>query len=52
MPGESRVRLLSLQHNLITRMDSLSAAGLTLSRLVFLDMYDNQVRGWSVAGGP
>ncbi|XP_034246869.1 leucine-rich repeat-containing protein 49 [Thrips palmi] len=43
MPGESRVRLLSLQHNLITRMDSLSAAGLTLSRLVFLDMYDNQV---------
>ncbi|KAE8750420.1 hypothetical protein FOCC_FOCC002714 [Frankliniella occidentalis] len=43
MPGESRVRLLSLQHNIITRMDSLSAAGLTLSRLVFLDIYDNQV---------
>lgn len=39
--GEPRLRLLSLQHNLITRIDNISSLG--LSRLVFLDIYDNQL---------
>ncbi|XP_059474299.1 leucine-rich repeat-containing protein 49 [Neocloeon triangulifer] len=39
LAGEEGVRLLSLQHNLITRLEGLSA----LPRLVFLDLYDNQV---------
>ncbi|XP_067004764.2 leucine-rich repeat-containing protein 49 [Anabrus simplex] len=39
--GESRLRLLSLQHNLVTRLDGLAMQGLT--RLVFLDIYDNQL---------
>jgi len=37
--GEEKVRLLSLQHNLITRLEGL----MSLPRLVFLDLYDNQV---------
>ncbi|KAF4521080.1 hypothetical protein B566_EDAN012380 [Ephemera danica] len=36
---EASVRLLSLQHNAITRLDGLPA----LPRLVFLDLYDNQL---------
>ncbi|XP_039276071.1 uncharacterized protein LOC111044844 [Nilaparvata lugens] len=39
--GESKVRLLSLQHNLITRLDNIQSLGLV--RLVFLDIYDNQL---------
>jgi leucine-rich repeat-containing protein 49 len=39
--GETKVRLLSLQHNLITRLDGVQTQGLT--RLVFLDIYDNQL---------
>lgn len=39
--GETRVRLLSLQHNLITRLDGVPTQGLT--KLVFLDIYDNQL---------
>lgn len=44
--GESRVRLLSLQHNLITRLDGLQTLG--INKLVFLDIYDNQLE--KVAG--
>uniref|UniRef100_A0A1B6CMV2 Dynein axonemal assembly factor 1 homolog n=1 Tax=Clastoptera arizonana TaxID=38151 RepID=A0A1B6CMV2_9HEMI len=39
--GEAHVKLLSLQHNLITRLDNIPSLGLT--RLVFLDVYDNQL---------
>jgi Leucine-rich repeat (LRR) protein len=39
--GETRIRLLSLQHNLITRLDGVPTQGLT--KLVFLDIYDNQL---------
>ncbi|VVC33524.1 Leucine-rich repeat,Leucine-rich repeat domain, L domain-like,Leucine-rich repeat, typical subtype [Cinara cedri] len=39
--GESRLRLLSMQHNLLTKLDGISGAG--LSRLVFLDVYGNQL---------
>lgn len=39
--GEPRLRLLSLQHNIITRLDGLSTQN--LQRLVFLDIYDNQL---------
>ncbi|GLH07241.1 Protein artichoke [Gryllus bimaculatus] len=39
--GEPRLRLLSMQHNLISRLDDLSLQ--SLSRLVFLDIYDNQL---------
>lgn len=39
--GESRLRLLSMQHNLLTKLDGISGAG--LSRLVFLDIYGNQL---------
>ncbi|XP_023723351.1 leucine-rich repeat-containing protein 49 isoform X3 [Cryptotermes secundus] len=39
--GETRVRLLSLQHNLITRLDGVPTQGLT--KLIFLDIYDNQL---------
>jgi len=39
--GEPKLRLMSLQHNLLTRID---AANLTrLTKLVFLDLYDNQI---------
>jgi leucine-rich repeat-containing protein 49 len=37
--GEEKVRLLSLQHNLITKLEGTAS----LPRLVFLDLYDNQV---------
>jgi len=39
--GEPRLRLLSMQHNLLTKLDGISGAG--LSRLVFLDVYGNQL---------
>ncbi|XP_069672642.1 leucine-rich repeat-containing protein 49 [Periplaneta americana] len=39
--GETKVRLLSLQHNLISKLDDVPTQG--LSRLVFLDIYDNQL---------
>ncbi|XP_050540565.1 leucine-rich repeat-containing protein 49 isoform X2 [Daktulosphaira vitifoliae] len=39
--GESRLRLLSMQHNLLTKLDGISNPN--LSRLVFLDIYGNQV---------
>ncbi|XP_050426245.1 leucine-rich repeat-containing protein 49 [Adelges cooleyi] len=39
--GEARLRLLSMQHNLLTKLDGISSAG--LSRLVFLDIYGNQL---------
>ena len=38
---ETQVRLLSLQHNLITTLDGVPTQG--LARLVFLDIYDNQL---------
>jgi hypothetical protein len=37
--GEEKVRLLSLQHNLIAKLEGT----MSLPRLVFLDLYDNQV---------
>jgi len=39
--GEARLRLLSMQHNLLTKLEGISGAG--LSRLVFLDVYGNQL---------
>ncbi|XP_068620525.1 leucine-rich repeat-containing protein 49 [Battus philenor] len=39
--GEPSLRLLSLQHNLINSLSGLSP--LELSKLVFLDVYDNQI---------
>ncbi|XP_034835331.1 leucine-rich repeat-containing protein 49 [Maniola hyperantus] len=39
--GEPGLRLLSLQHNLINTLSGLSP--LDLSKLVFLDVYDNQI---------
>lgn len=39
--GESKLRLMSLQHNLLTKIESSSFSHLT--KLVFLDLYDNQV---------
>jgi len=39
--GEARLRLLSMQHNLLTKLDGITGAG--LSRLVFLDVYGNQL---------
>ncbi|XP_014472267.1 PREDICTED: leucine-rich repeat-containing protein 49 isoform X1 [Dinoponera quadriceps] len=39
--GEPRLRLMSLQHNLLTRIESSNFSQLT--KLVFLDLYDNQV---------
>ncbi|KAL4704277.1 hypothetical protein ACJJTC_016295 [Scirpophaga incertulas] len=39
--GEPSLRLLSLQHNLINSLTGLSA--LDLAKLVFLDVYDNQI---------
>ncbi|RZF40601.1 hypothetical protein LSTR_LSTR007484 [Laodelphax striatellus] len=39
--GENKDRILSLQHNLITRLDNIQSLGLV--RLVFLDIYDNQL---------
>ncbi|KAG8440412.1 hypothetical protein GDO86_006242 [Hymenochirus boettgeri] len=37
--GEEQLRLLYLQHNIITRIQNLSC----LQRLIFLDLYDNQI---------
>ncbi|CAH0391269.1 unnamed protein product [Bemisia tabaci] len=39
--GEAKVRLISLQHNLITRLDNMTSVG--VPHLVFLDLYDNQL---------
>ncbi|XP_020708879.2 leucine-rich repeat-containing protein 49 isoform X2 [Athalia rosae] len=39
--GETRLRLLSLQHNLLTKVDGDRLTQLT--KLVFLDLYDNQI---------
>lgn len=39
LSGEEKVRLLSLQHNLISKLEGT----ISLPRLVFLDLYDNQV---------
>lgn len=39
--GESRLRLLSLQHNLVNNLESLSKQ--LFPSLVFLDIYDNQL---------
>ncbi|XP_046661614.1 leucine-rich repeat-containing protein 49-like isoform X2 [Homalodisca vitripennis] len=41
LAADAQVKLLSLQHNLITRLDNISTIG--LSKLVFLDVYDNQL---------
>lgn len=41
LAADAQVKLLSLQHNLITRLDNISIIG--LSKLVFLDLYDNQL---------
>ena len=39
LEGEDQLRLLNYQHNMITRIQHLSA----LKRLIFLDLYDNQI---------
>ncbi|XP_047369807.1 leucine-rich repeat-containing protein 49 isoform X2 [Vespa velutina] len=39
--GESKLRLISLQHNLLTKIEGSNFAQLT--KLVFLDLYDNQI---------
>ncbi|CAL7949840.1 unnamed protein product [Xylocopa violacea] len=39
--GETRLRLLSLQHNLLTKIENCNFSQLT--KLVFLDLYDNQI---------
>lgn len=39
--GESQLRLLSLQHNLVSKLDGLQEQG--FNYLVFLDVYDNQL---------
>lgn len=39
--GEAKLRLLSLQHNLLTKLER--TALLCLPQLVFLDIYDNQL---------
>lgn len=39
--NEPQLRLLSLQHNLISKLDGLQEQGFTF--LVFLDVYDNQL---------
>ncbi|KAG5325207.1 LRC49 protein, partial [Pseudoatta argentina] len=39
--GESKLRLMSLQHNLLTKIESSNLSQLT--KLVFLDLYDNQI---------
>nr|XP_012137382.1 PREDICTED: leucine-rich repeat-containing protein 49-like isoform X1 [Megachile rotundata] len=39
--GEPRLRLLSLQHNLLTKIENSNFSKLT--KLVFLDLYDNQI---------
>ena len=39
LEGEDQLRLLNYQHNMITKIQHLS----TLKRLIFLDLYDNQI---------
>ena len=39
--GEVKLRLLSLQHNLLTRLERMAL--LCLPHLVFLDIYNNQL---------
>ncbi|KAJ8304819.1 hypothetical protein KUTeg_018402 [Tegillarca granosa] len=39
LEGEDQLRLLNYQHNMITKIQHLSA----LKRLIFLDLYDNQI---------
>ncbi|RLU21432.1 hypothetical protein DMN91_005805 [Ooceraea biroi] len=39
--GEPKLRLMSLQHNLLTKIESTNFSQLT--KLVFLDLYDNQI---------
>lgn len=39
--GEPKLRLMSLQHNLLTKIESSNFSQLT--KLVFLDLYDNQI---------
>ncbi|EFN81037.1 Leucine-rich repeat-containing protein 49 [Harpegnathos saltator] len=39
--GEPKLRLMSLQHNLLTKIESFNFSQLT--KLVFLDLYDNQI---------
>ena len=39
MEGESQLRLLNFQHNLITRIEHVSS----LRSLIFLDLYDNKI---------
>lgn len=39
--GESKLRLMSLQHNLLIKIESSNFSQLT--KLVFLDLYDNQI---------
>ena len=39
LEGEDQLRLLNYQHNTISRIQHLSA----LKRLIFLDLYDNQI---------
>lgn len=39
--GEPKLRLMSLQHNLLTKIETFNISQLT--KLVFLDLYDNQI---------
>jgi leucine-rich repeat-containing protein 49 len=39
LEGEERLRLLNLQHNLITRVENL----VSLPNLIFLDLYNNHI---------
>ena len=39
LEGEEQLRLLNYQHNLINRIEHLHG----LKRLIFLDLYDNQI---------
>lgn len=39
--GEAKLRLLSLQHNLLTKLERMAL--LCLPHLVFLDIYNNQL---------
>lgn len=43
LEGEELLRLLNLQHNLITRVENIT----NLKRLIFLDLYDNRIDNMS-----
>ena len=45
--GEDVLRLLNLQHNLINKIENLSV----LNRLIFLDLYDNNIEDMSGIAG-